>query len=102
MFAWHTEDLNLSSINYMHYGNPKFWYCVSPKDHKKLEGYVKTKYPEAFLECPEYLRHKTVLVNPYELKRHYPGIELHKLAEKTSAERGRVRDHLFLRLPPGL
>ena len=36
-FAWHTEDLNLPAINFLHYGKPKFWYSIGRHDGHLLE-----------------------------------------------------------------
>lgn len=31
------EDADLFSINYLHFGAPKVWYCVSPSHRAKFE-----------------------------------------------------------------
>jgi len=41
---------------------------------------VKSKFPDYFKECPEYLRHKTTLIYPGLLQEH--GIRLHKMIHK--------------------
>ncbi len=102
MFAFHTEDYDLSSINFHHYGKPKFWYCVSSKDVKKVESYVKSKYPEAFVECPQYMRHKTVLINPYLLKEWNQNISITKFIYKANSERRRIYNHFLFGVSRGL
>ena len=44
MFAWHSEDLDLNAINYLHYGAPKYisvkirvWYAVELKSKALFE-----------------------------------------------------------------
>ena len=64
MFGWHKEDMDLQSINYIHSGSSKFWYGINTDDNEKFEQLVKSRFPEYFKECPEYIRHKTTLVHP--------------------------------------
>lgn len=77
MFGWHKEDMDLYSINYLHYGKPKFWYGVDLDCNERFENFVKSKFPDYFKECSEYLRHKTTLIYPGLLQEQ--GIKLHKM-----------------------
>lgn len=42
-FAWHLEDMDLYSINYIHFGAPKQWYSISRSDKAKFEEVMKSK-----------------------------------------------------------
>jgi len=68
MFAWHKEDMDLFSINYLHSGKPKCWYGVLPCDSEKLEEQAKILFPGAYQECAEFMRHKTYMMHPLLLK----------------------------------
>lgn len=69
-FAWHLEDQDLYSINYLHFGAPKQWYSIPQEDEKKFFELMKDIYGEEFKKCSEFLRHKTFLVSPQFLERH--------------------------------
>ena len=64
----HTEDLDLASVNYLHYGANKSWYCIPPAHRLRFEQLVKDLLPELFRQCPEFFRHKELLVSPYVLE----------------------------------
>lgn len=81
MFGWHKEDMDLYSINYLHYGKPKFWYCLAPSEQKKLEDFTRQYFPEGFGKCKEFMRHKTVMINPYLLKQKIPDLKIHKMIQ---------------------
>lgn len=79
MFGWHKEDLDLYSINFLHMGKPKFWYCIPREDEHKLENIAKMHFRESFQKCPEYMRHKVIAINPYYLKKVDPSIRISKI-----------------------
>jgi hypothetical protein len=70
MFAWHTEDLDLYSVNYLHYGAPKTWYTVAPAARGRLERCAASAAPELFAQCRQFLRHKELLLSPALLRQH--------------------------------
>ena len=41
MFGWHVEDMNLNSINYLHFGQPKRWYSIPTRYSEKFENLSK-------------------------------------------------------------
>jgi jumonji domain-containing protein 2 len=67
------EDADLFSINYLHMGAPKVWYCVSPKDRGKFERMCQSMFPELHSHCHAFLRHKDILLSPSTLKNY--GVE---------------------------
>ena len=58
MFGWHKEDLDLYSINFLHIGAPKYWYCIDLDSNDDFEAFVQKNFTDRFEKCSEYLRHK--------------------------------------------
>lgn len=82
MFAFHKEDMDLASINFLHHGKPKFWYVLGRNEGPKLEGFLRRFFSDGFSKCPEFLRHKTTLANPYLLKKAIPDLVIHKVCQE--------------------
>jgi hypothetical protein len=67
-FAWHTEDADLHSINYLHTGAPKAWYCIAPAHRARFESLACSYFAELARACPAFLRHKDILISPTLLR----------------------------------
>lgn len=63
-FAWHVEDMDLFSINYIHFGAPKFWYAIPQGRAGAMEQTMRGYFPKDTSACPQFLRHKSFLASP--------------------------------------
>ncbi|XP_025939404.1 lysine-specific demethylase 4C isoform X12 [Apteryx rowi] len=79
-FAWHTEDMDLYSINYLHFGEPKSWYAIPPEHGRRLERLAQGFFPSSSQGCDAFLRHKMTLISPSILKKY--GIPFDKITQE--------------------
>ena len=77
-FAWHLEDVDLYSINYIHFGAPKQWYSISQEDARRFEQAMRNEFSEDAKKCQQFLRHKSFLISPTLLQSQY-NIKVNKL-----------------------
>ncbi|KAI3404623.2 hypothetical protein KGF56_002568 [Candida oxycetoniae] len=63
-FAWHLEDQDLYSINYLHFGAPKQWYSIPQSENKKFFSLMKDLFADEYKNCSQFLRHKTFIASP--------------------------------------
>merc|ERR1719285_546366 len=50
-FSWHVEDMDLYSVNYIHWGAPKTWYCIPPQFGYQLEQVAQKLFPDFASSC---------------------------------------------------
>jgi jumonji domain-containing protein 2 len=69
VFCAHAEDMNLLSINYLHAGQPKFWYAVAEPDAPRFMALAQHHFVHQVKQCREFLRHKRCMLSPAILKK---------------------------------
>lgn len=69
-FAWHVEDMDLHSINYIHFGAPKQWYSIRQADRQRFESIMGAAFPSDGQNCPNFMRHKSFIASPSFLSSH--------------------------------
>lgn len=47
----------------------------------KLEHFVREHFQQAAAECKEYMRHKTMVISPYVLKKNTYNLKIHKMIQ---------------------
>lgn len=79
-FSWHVEDMDLYSVNYVHYGAPKTWYCIPPQFGWQLEQVAQKLFPDFATSCFNLLRHKAIMIGPKLLEAN--GVRVQKVVQE--------------------
>ena len=62
VFAYHVEDADLGSANYLHCGEPKTWIALPPKQGPKFKNLCWNLLPDVMGECEGPNRHKRIYI----------------------------------------
>lgn len=73
------QDMDLYSINYLHFGAPKQWYSIPSQYRQKFERLMQSIFFQEHKTCSQFLRHKTFIVSPAVLANHQ--IPVHRLVQ---------------------
>lgn len=72
--------MDLFSINYIHFGAPKFWYSVPQVDADRFESVTRSYFPKDANGCEQFMRHKACTLSPTRLYKE--GIRVNKLVQQ--------------------
>lgn len=76
-FNWHVEDHALYSVNYLHEGKPKVWYCCPGEAASHFEEAMRDALPHLFEESPDLLFQLVTQLHPRELQAR--GVEVYRV-----------------------
>lgn len=71
-------QMDLFSINYIHFGAPKFWYAIPQAQADQLERFLASEsastvltideFPMDAKSCNQFIRHKSMAISPTRLR----------------------------------
>lgn len=79
-FAWHVEDMDLYSINYIHFGAPKAWYSIGLESKQRFEETMQNVFAGDYRECSQFMRHKAFVMSPRCLGEQ--GIKVNRVVQR--------------------
>ena len=79
-FAWHTEDHDMHSINFLHYGKPKTWFGVPSSASTIFEEVAKELVPDLFELQPLLLHQLVTVISPHVLASR--GVPVYKATQR--------------------
>ncbi|KAK2496853.1 LOW QUALITY PROTEIN: hypothetical protein MC885_002242 [Smutsia gigantea] len=81
-FVRHTEDMELYSLNLLHFGAPKLWYTAPPEHGRFLDRLAEELFLASTCGCEAFLWHKAALLSPTVLRDH--GIPFRVVTQEAS------------------
>lgn len=79
-FAWHTENIDLFSANYLHHGMDKIWYVIPAASAKKFESLIEEDARKLYPTCSTPFRHHPFIIDPSILSKKY-GIKITRVEQ---------------------
>ncbi|XP_020112554.1 uncharacterized protein LOC109727081 isoform X2 [Ananas comosus] len=79
-FCWHVEDHCFYSINYLHWGEPKFWYGVPGTEANAFEQVMQSALPDLFDAQPDLLFQLVTMLNPSVLQEN--GVPVYSVVQE--------------------
>jgi hypothetical protein len=69
-FALHNEDLDLVSLNVLHWGAPKVWTTIAPHHYNKIQGIISKELAVVSGKCDQWVRHQAIYIPKIVLDEH--------------------------------
>jgi jumonji domain-containing protein 2 len=81
VFGLQSDDGDLYSMNYLHYGMAQHWYVIAPQHTARLRQVITDKTVLETPHCQALYRHKSLIIPPRTLNGKY-SIPFHRIVQR--------------------